>query len=148
MEDQERRLQFSSFTNETALIIGLSLIDKAKKENKKITIDITRNDHQLFHYSFEGTNPDNDQWVIRKNRVVNRFSHSSLYVGTLYKKMGKTMEEESFISSFEYSAHGGAFPIIIKDVGGVGIITVSGLAQEEDHKMVVSAISEYLKIEL
>ncbi len=65
LENQEKELQFTQFTNETALSIGLFLIDKAKKENKTITIDIMRGNHQIFHYSFDGTSEENDQWVIR-----------------------------------------------------------------------------------
>jgi len=144
LEMQEKELQFTEFTSETALKIGLSLIEKAKQDNKMITIDITRNGQQLFHYSFEGTSADNDQWVIRKNRVVYRFNKSSLHVGTLLLNLGKTMEENYLISSSEYAAHGGSFPIIIKNVGVVGTITVSGLAQKEDHDMVVEAIRTHL----
>ncbi|ROR25793.1 heme-degrading protein [Mobilisporobacter senegalensis] len=54
------------------------------------------------------------------------------------------MEESSLLSSFEYAAHGGAFPIIIKNVGVVGTITVSGLAQEDDHALVLAVIKEFL----
>ncbi len=145
---QEEDLQFTRFTSESALKIGLSLIEKAKKDNKKIAIDITRCGHQLFHYAFDGTSPDNDQWIIRKNRVVNRFHKSSLHIGILLLDEDRTIEEKSFVDSFEYSAHGGAFPIIIKDTGIIGTITVSGLAQEEDHNMVVTAIEDYLQKEL
>lgn len=144
IDEQESRLVFSEFTNETALKIGLIIIENAKKENKKITIDIAKSGHQLFHYSFDGTSPDNDQWVERKNRVVNRFFKSSLYIQALLKHEGKSIEEKYHISSFDYCPYGGAFPIIIKNVGVVGIITVSGLTEEEDHGMVVSAIEEYL----
>ena len=94
LEKQEEELQFSEFTSAVALKIGLSLIEKAKKDNKKITIDITRSGHQLFHYSFDGTSPDNDQWVIRKNRVANRFNKSSFLVGVSLLSMGKTLEEK------------------------------------------------------
>ena len=146
MEKQEAELQFSEFTSETALKIGLNLVDKAKMGIKKITIDITRNGHQLFHYSFDGTSPDNDQWVIRKNRVVNRFNKSSFLVGASLLNMGKTLEEKWNISSSDYAPHGGAFPIIIKNVGVIGTITVSGLTQEEDHNMVVSVIRESLEL--
>lgn len=144
LETQETELQFSEFNSETALNIGLKLVDLAKAEGLVITIDITRNGHQLFHYAFEGTGPDNDQWVIRKNRVVNRFNKSSMYVGATLRNSGSTMEESYLISSLEYAAHGGAFPIRIKKVGVVGTITVSGLPQEEDHALVVKAIREYL----
>ncbi len=142
LEQQERDLQFQEFTNETALKIGLILVERAKKENKRITIDINRNGHQLFHYSCQGTSPDNDQWVIRKSRVVSRFYRSSYYITTLLAKTGKTLEEKYKISSIEYAASGGAFPIIIKDVGVVGAIAVSGMSQGEDHDWVVSAIKE------
>ncbi|MCX7709517.1 MAG: heme-degrading domain-containing protein [Clostridia bacterium] len=145
-EQQERELQFTEFTSVTALKIGLSLIEKARKGNKIITIDITRNGHQLFHYSFDGTSPDNDQWVIRKSRVANRFNKSSLHVGTLLLKAGKTIEEKYLVSSMEYAPHGGSFPIFVRSVGVVGTITVSGLPQKEDHDMVVAAIKEYLQV--
>ncbi|MGA2141248.1 MAG: heme-degrading domain-containing protein [Brevinematales bacterium] len=148
LEKEEKDLRFTEFTSETALAIGLNLIEAARKNNKIITIDITRNSHQLFHYSFEGTSPDNDQWIIRKNRVAVRFGRSSYRMGTMLRKEGKKIEEVFFVDPFEYSPHGGAFPIIIKNAGVIGTITVSGLAQEEDHEMVVSALREYLKEKL
>ncbi|HEY5584330.1 MAG TPA: heme-degrading domain-containing protein [Ruminiclostridium sp.] len=144
--NEENELQFTEFTNETALKIGLNLIEKAKDNNKRITINITRNGHQLFHYSFGGTTPENDQWIIRKNRVVNRFSKSSLHVGTLLLNANTTIEERHHIKSSEYAAIGGAFPIIIKNTGVIGTITVSGLPKNEDHDMVVAAIKEQLRL--
>lgn len=144
--EQENRLVFSEFTSETALRIGLIIIENAKKDNKKITVNIEKNGHQLFHYSFDGTSPDNDQWVARKNRVVNRFFQSSLYIQTLLKYEEKSIEEKFHISSLEYCPYGGAFPITIKDVGVVGTITVSGLTEEEDHDMVVRAIESATQV--
>src|SRR5665647_3206023 len=117
IKKQEEMIQFTEFTNETALHLGMMLIEKAKKEKLSMTIDITRNGHQLFHYAFEGTSPDNDEWIIRKNRVVNRFGTSSLFIGTTLKLLEKTIEEKYLISSKEYCPYGGAFPIIIKNVG-------------------------------
>ena len=148
LKQQELDLQFSSFTNEDAAIIGLRLYERAKKENLPITIDITRNAHQLFHISLPGTSLDNDQWVLRKNKVVNRFQISSYHMGTLLKTQNSTLEDRFHISSMEYAAHGGSFPIIIKQVGVIGTITVSGLAQADDHALVVDTISEFLSNKL
>ncbi len=143
---QEKILQFERFTNEDALNLGMLIVSRAKAGNNVITIDITRNGHQLFHYSLEGTSPDNDQWIIRKNRVVNRFNRSSLYVGTRLKHLNTTIESKYNLSSQDYAPYGGAFPLIIKGVGVVGTITVSGLTQADDHRMVVESIMEFLKL--
>ncbi len=44
----------------------------------------------------------------------------------------------------EFAAHGGAFPVIGRGVGVVGTVTVSGLPQEEDHRLVVSVLRSFL----
>lgn len=140
---EEETIQFSEFTNETAWRIGSRLVEVATERDLGVTIDITRNGQQLFHCALAGTSPDNDEWIKRKNRVVNRYGHSSFYVGTRYRSQGTTFEEKSLLDPREYAAHGGAFPIIIARVGVVGTVTVSGLAQEDDHKLVVSVLREF-----
>ncbi len=144
LEREETELQFESFGNDSALELGLLLVEEAKAGGHAVAIDIERAGHQLFHYAFPGTSPDNDQWIARKNRVVNRFHRSSLAVGTRLRKSGASIEEKYLISSFDYAAHGGAFPIILKGTGVVGTVTVSGLAQEEDHALVVRVLRKYL----
>ncbi len=144
LQQQEEEIQFKSFDNNMAFVVGLALLDAARNKGKGVTIDIMRNGQQLFHYAMPGTSSDNDVWVQRKNNVVNRFGHSSYYMGISLKSKNQTMEEKYLISSSEFAAHGGAFPLIIRGVGVVGTITVSGLPQEEDHKLVVEAIRAYL----
>ncbi|HEY1405590.1 MAG TPA: heme-binding protein, partial [Spirochaetota bacterium] len=132
--------------NETALAIGLLLIEKAKRENKKIAIDINRHGQQIFRYSFDGTTPDNDYWIAGKVRLVNRMFTSSLKYETLVKQTGKPLGEIIHSDGNIYLPGGGAFPIIIRNVGVVGTITVSGLSGYEDHMMVVDVLKEYLKV--
>lgn len=145
LKNQEKTLQFPYFNCETALDLGTALINNAKAIGRPVTIDISKNGMQLFHYAFEGTSLDNENWIIRKNRVVQRFNKSSYHVGQLLESIGKTIEEKYNISSSLYAASGGAFPIIIKNSGVVGSIAVSGLHQWEDHDLVVNTIEEYLK---
>jgi uncharacterized protein (UPF0303 family) len=141
---EEQDLQFANFNEATAWQIGCQLVEQAVKENLPVTIDITRGNHQLFHASLCGTSVDNDEWIKRKTRLVYRFGHSSFYMGQLLKSKSKRLEEAYLISETDYAPHGGCFPVIVKDTGMIGTISVSGLPQEEDHKLVVQAIREYL----
>ena len=144
LEAQEQELQFERFSNEDAVALGLMLYETAKAQNLPVTIDITRNGHQLFHLSMPGTSADNDQWVARKIKLVNRMGMSSYRVGTFLRSLGMTLEERFELSHYEYAAHGGCFPVILKGTGPIGTVTISGLAQEDDHAMVVGAIRAYL----
>jgi uncharacterized protein (UPF0303 family) len=141
---EEQELQFTKFNESIAWQIGSQLVEQSLSKNLPVAIDITRGDHQLFHASLHGTSPDNDEWVKRKVRLVYRFGHSSFYIGQLLKSKGKSIVEAYLVSESEYASHGGCFPVIVKDTGVIGTITVSGLRQEEDHKLVVQAIRDYL----
>ena len=141
----EAELVFTAFTNDTALELGNKLIELARAQDAHVTIDITRHGQQLFHYSFAGTGPDNDEWVKRKNRVVHRFNKSSLRVGLELAEEEKSIEDRYFVDSFDYSPFGGAVPITIKNVGVVGTVTVSGLTQHEDHALVVEGMRNVLR---
>jgi uncharacterized protein (UPF0303 family) len=142
---EEQELQFNTFNEDTAWEIGNALIQLAIRDGLPVTVDVTRGEHQVFHASRPGTSVDNDEWVKRKIRLVNRFGHSSLYIGQLLKSKGKSLEDAYLIPEGTYAPHGGCFPIIVKGTGMIGTITVSGLPQEDDHRLVVDTIRDYLR---
>ena len=142
---EEQTLQFEKFSIDMAHEIGIMLLNKAKEERKPVAIDISRNGHQLFHAALEGSSPDNDAWIQRKMAVVNRFSHSSFYMQLSLAMEDKSIEDAYLLDEWEFAAHGGSFPITIKETGVVGTITVSGLPSEEDHRLVVDVLTAYLK---
>jgi uncharacterized protein (UPF0303 family) len=139
---QEAELQFERFDNDTALALGQALVDAARRDSLAVTVDVRRGEQQLFHAALPGTAADNDAWIERKNRVVRRFGHSSFYVGRQLE--GTTMEEKFLLDGTRFAAHGGAFPVIVRDVGVVGTVTVSGLPQAEDHRLVVAVLRAFL----
>jgi uncharacterized protein (UPF0303 family) len=143
---EEKQLQFIEFNEDTAWKIGSWLVAYAREKQLAITIDIQRGDHQLFHASRPGTSADNDEWIKRKVRLVKRFGHSSYYMGQLLAQSKESIEKMFLLPESEYAPHGGCFPIIVRGTGMVGTITVSGLPQEEDHRLVVSAIQQYLEV--
>src|SRR5690606_41266731 len=61
----------------------LHMVERALRKKLPVAIDIRRGEHQLFHASLPGTSADNDEWVKRKVRLVNRFGHSSYYMGQM-----------------------------------------------------------------
>jgi len=144
---EEKSLQFDHFNEDTAWQIGSWLVEQATRDGLAVTIDIQLGDHQLFHASRPGTSADNDEWIKRKVRLVRRMGHSSFYYGQFLKSKGKSIEEKFLLPESEFAPHGGCYPILLKNTGLVGTITVSGLPQEEDHKLVVMAIRHYLEEE-
>src|SRR5690349_23692338 len=141
---EEQELQFSSFTNDDAWELGSALVAAARERGAPVVIDGTRNGHQLFRAALTGSSPDNDSWIARKERVVHRFGHSSLYVRQASIERGTTFEEEFALDPAQYAAHGGAVPVVVRSVGPVGVVAVSGLPQVEDHRLVVAAIRAHL----
>ncbi len=141
---QEEELWFPCFNNKMAWDLGNVLVKQCEETGAAMTLDITKCGQQIFHYSCDGTLPDNDEWVKGKIRVVDRLHHSSFYIRCYLEEEGKSIDDRYHISSFEYRPYGGCFPLNVKGVGMIGTITVSGLPQEEDHAFVVKAIRTYL----
>ncbi len=141
---EEEELQFDSFTNDDAWDLGAALVAAARRDGAPVAVDVSRHGHQLFHASLPGTSPDNDSWIQRKTRVVQRFGHSSLHVRQASIERGTTFEAEFGLDPALYAAHGGAFPVVVRSVGPVGAVVVSGLPQLEDHRTVVAAIRAHL----
>ena len=141
---EEEELRFDGFTNDDAWDLGSALVAVARRDGAPVAVDVSRHGHQLFHAALPGTSPDNDSWIQRKTRVVHRFGHSSLFVRQASIERGTTFEAEFGLDPARYAAHGGAFPVVVRSVGPVGAVVVSGLPQLEDHRMVVAAIRAHL----
>ncbi|MGD6745252.1 heme-degrading domain-containing protein [Streptomyces sp. BH106] len=143
LEDQERRLVLDSFTHDDAWALGNLLVDLARERQAPVAIDITRGGQQLFHAALPGSAPDNDAWIARKRRVVERYHASSYLVGSRFRAKGTTFEDASRLDPDTYAAHGGAFPLAVRGAGVVGTVVVSGLPQIEDHALVVEALERF-----
>jgi uncharacterized protein (UPF0303 family) len=142
---QEEELQFERFSNEDALAIGLQLVAAVRALGKSASVSIARGGQQLFQHAMTGTTPDHGDWIRRKENVVQRFGHSSYYVGMRHRIEGTRFEEQPGIDPAQYAAHGGCFPILLRGTGPIGTVTVSGLPQADDHAVVVGVLRAYLQ---
>ncbi|MFI8005238.1 heme-degrading domain-containing protein [Streptomyces sp. NPDC086010] len=140
---QERRLTLVSFGYDDAYALGGLLVTLARERHAPVAIDIRRGGQQLFHAALPGSSADNDAWIDRKRRVVERYGESSYLVGTRFRAKGTTFEDSSRLDPDVFAAHGGSFPIAVEGAGVIGAVTVSGLPQAEDHALVVEALERF-----
>jgi uncharacterized protein (UPF0303 family) len=144
LKQEEEELVLPHFDESDAWRLGNILVDLARNQQAPVAIDIRRSGQILFHAALPGATPDNDEWIRRKSNVVFRFGKSSFAVGISLALAGLPIQEKYFVSPLEYSPHGGAFPIRVTGAGLVACVTVSGLPQEEDHRLVVTALRQFL----
>ncbi|MFG3529250.1 heme-degrading domain-containing protein [Streptomyces sp. NPDC047917] len=140
---QERRLTLPRFGYDEAYALGALLVSMARESHAPVAIDIRRGAQQMFHAALPGSSADNDAWIDRKRRVVERYGESSYLVGTRFRAKGTTFEDSSRLDPDVYAAHGGSFPVAVEGAGVIGSVTVSGLPQAEDHAMVVAALERF-----
>ncbi|MDN3293732.1 heme-degrading domain-containing protein [Streptomyces ficellus] len=143
LQAQQARLVLPRFTYEDAWALGTLLVELARECRAPVAIDIRRGGRQLFRAALPGSSADNDDWIDRKRRVVERYGESSLLVGTRFRAKGKSFDTDSRLDPGRYAAHGGAFPIAVEGAGVIGTVTVSGLPQVEDHALVVEALEHF-----
>ncbi|MFJ6560624.1 heme-degrading domain-containing protein [Streptomyces sp. NPDC091412] len=144
LEAQERRLVLPRFTYDDAWALGSLLVELARERRAPVAVDIHRAGQQLFHAALPGSTPDNDAWIARKRRVVERYGCASYLVGARFRAKGTTFEASSRLDPDLYAAHGGSFPLHVEGAGVIGTVTVSGLPQVDDHRMVVEALERFL----
>ncbi|MEV0849475.1 heme-degrading domain-containing protein [Streptomyces sp. NPDC049954] len=141
---QQRRLTLPTFTYDDAWELGVLLVRLAREREAPVAIGIRRGPQRVFHAALPGSSADNDAWLERKRRVVERYGESSLLVGARFRAKGSTFEQSSRLDPDRYAAHGGAFPLLVAGVAGVvGTVAVSGLPQTEDHALVVAALEHF-----
>ena len=144
LHDQERRLVLPSLNEDDAIAIGLLILETATTRDLGVTIEVRRTGRVVFRAARTGTTAHNDMWIAGKARVVERFGHSSLLVGTQHKEAGTAFAEATSLQFPEYVPHGGGFPLIVEGTGPVGVALVSGLPQQDDHALIVECLETFI----
>jgi uncharacterized protein (UPF0303 family) len=139
---QESDIQFESFGYPDAWTVGSRVVELASRRGLSLATSLVFGDQQVFHSALDGTSADNDDWLAKKFRVVRRFNHASLTIGTRFRVRGLDFSVDSGLDPRLYAASGGAFPIRVRG-SIVGILGVSGLTEFEDHELVVEVLSEH-----
>ncbi len=142
LEAQFSQLQFSEFSHEDSLALGMELAARAEEQELPMAISVYMGEQRMFHYACVGTTAENDLWLERKRKSVYRFREPSFLVGQRYAAEGKNFYLETGLSD-DYVAHGGGFPIVVNGEF-VGAVMVSGIPHEQDHAFIVEAMTDFI----
>ena len=142
--DEETALLLPSLSEGDAVDIGLTALGLARERGLAVTIEVRRCGRPVFRAALPGTSTDNDDWILRKARVVERFAHSTLHERVRHEEAGTTFAARTGLPESEYAAHGGGFPLAVTGTGVVGVLLVSGLPQVADHELCVEALTAHL----
>ena len=147
-QKEEALLCYPKFNNEDALALGLKIADLAKEWGVAVAIDVEVNGVQLFHYNMPGSHERNCMWIRRKHNTVRTCQISTLHAGQQLEMMGKELWRDWKLEEKDYAVLGGGFPINVAGTGIIGSVACSGLPHEEDHRLLITAISEILGVDL
>lgn len=142
IEVQEERIRFESFSNSDALAVGTMIAESVKNSERPVAIRVYLQDIVVFQYTMKGKEEWHYGWTEKKYRMVKATGHS-MYAMLQNKYFSKWKEFET--DETKAFACGG-FPIKLKDGTIIGVVSISGLVDPQDHEVVVSALSKYSSI--
>lgn len=139
---EEKTLEFDRFSYSDAWALGSRLVETAVQHAYPVAIGINFGEQRVFHAAMEGSAATNDDWLARKFRAVYKHNCSSWALECLVRASGE-----------DYYAHYGYCPADIAVAGGavglrvrgslIGAVGVSGLESEEDHRLVIAALTAF-----
>lgn len=138
---QEQRLQFDAFDQRTAWELGTHIKALCEEAGVALAIEVRLSKETVFYYAMPGTGPTNADWARRKRNAVELLHTSSYALGLKLEQEKSSLEAKQGLPLRDYATHGGSFPIRVRGVGVVGVVTVSGIPQRDDHAMVVKALA-------
>lgn len=141
LAQQEAALQYSAFTRQDALELGLKIAQLVQQRGwGSAAIRIIEDNCTIFSYKMPGTSQENDWWMDRKLAVSRRAGCSSLRA---YVEAEAGLQEAFWEARpANYAACGGCFPVFMQDgTAPWAYVLVSGLAHYHDHQVIADAMA-------
>lgn len=145
---QEQKLRYSEFTRETALELGLKIIQLAKETyHKSPAMRIVEDGTVIFAYKMAKTSSENDWWMDRKLAVSRMTGMSSL---RSYVESEAGLLHPGWLERPEnFAACGGCIPVFPADGSAPYIhVLASGMDHFEDHQIIADAMAWQLGVEI
>lgn len=139
---QERVNVPDSWDIRSAVSLGQSCLARASSLELPITIMVRHLGRTVFAAGLPGSSCINDNWAMRKIRLVELFEKSSMLLKLEHEADGVSVYDRHSISELKYAAAGGALPLRSAS-GVVGVVVISGLDQWSDHIFCVDALAAF-----
>ena len=145
---QEKRLRLARFDESVAWTLGTRLKATAEALPLPLVIEIRLARETVFFHAMAGTAPVNADWARRKRNTVELLQQSSYRVGRTLELEGSSLKAKMGLPTRDYASHGGSFPLRLVDGASVGVVTVSGAPQRQDHAIVVEVLAAWCGVPL
>jgi uncharacterized protein (UPF0303 family) len=133
-------LVFEFFALDDAIALGELATALASERELPIVIEVRLGARVAYRAALPGTTANNDEWLIRKFRLVQLLETSTLAARVAHEERDRDFNETTGLSPLEYAAHGGGWPIMVRGVGMVGCYGISGLPHVDDHTFIVETL--------
>ena len=142
---EEEELQFTHFTNDDAWELGSALVAAARAQG----CAGRDRDQPEPPPALPRRAAGRDARTTPRGSSARPASSTASATARCYMRQasvetGTTFEEEFGLDPRCTPRTGAPFPVIVRSVGPVGVVVVSGLPQLEDHQMVVAALRAHL----
>lgn len=141
--EQEKSAELASFSAEDAWKLGCLMHDLCAERALPVAVSIELAGQVVFQLGMSGSSPDNDRWIAGKRAITALTHHSSLFSRLKAESKGGTNASVFGLDPTKYLCAGGCVPIFVKGTGYVGSVTVSGLADTEDHALSLEALARF-----
>lgn len=146
--EQENRLRFEGFSRIDALKLGNLICETAvRKYGAPVAVKVMMDGITAFSHFMGDTGLKNEWWMSCKYNTVLKTKTSSLRA-LLEFSTGRRKWDTWCRQTNSYYLCGGAFPLHYINGDMFGCVLVSGLTHEEDHQLIVDALSGMLNADV
>lgn len=142
---EEQSVELNSFSKADAWELGCLMHSLCEERQLPVAVCIELAGQVVFAFGMPGSSPDNDRWIAGKRAITALTHHSSLFNRLKAESRGGTDASVFGLDPTHYICSGGCVPIFVKDTGFVGSVTVSGLADTDDHALSLEALRLFSK---
>lgn len=139
---EEKSIEFDRFSYSDAWALGSRLVATASHHAYPVAIGINFGEQRVFRAALEGSAATNDDWLARKIRAVYKHNCSSWALECLVRATGEDYYADYGYRSTDIAVAGGAVPLRVRG-SLIGAVGVSGLESEEDHRLVIAALTAF-----